>query len=133
MLSDIKDSRPVFAFDYLSLNSSNLCFNSKLLNGVKEYQRIFESLKTLSSKNYDELSKNRTFHFHEVDFDDTTISESEFVKCLTPNSAKTKSDNIPTVYQFKIFDKARIFGFIYKSVFYLVFLIETTKVMKENN
>ncbi|RFS22650.1 hypothetical protein DVR12_12705 [Chitinophaga silvatica] len=78
-------------------------------------------LKTISGKTYDELSRDSSFHFHNVDLKDTTISESEFIKCIVSDYSKVSVDNIPVIYQFKAFDKARIFGFIYKSVFYFVF------------
>src|SRR5204862_5831491 len=71
-LNEIKQDKPVFAFDFLSLNSSVFCFNSTRIAGVKENQRILHSFKTISSKTYDELSTDRRFHFHEVDFNDTT-------------------------------------------------------------
>jgi len=120
-LNKIKQDKPTFAFDFLSLKNSRFCFNSNLIAGVKEYQRIFQGFKTISTKTYDELSKDRSYHFHEVDFDDTTIPHSDFLKCLVSDTSKINIDNSPTVYQFKVFEEARVFGFIYRSVFYLVF------------
>jgi hypothetical protein len=120
-LNEVKQHKPVFAFDYISLNNSDYCFNSHRINAGKDYQRIFQCFKSISNKSYDELSTNYTYHFHEVDFSDTSISQSTFLKCLVPDISKINIDNSPTVYQFKTFEEARILGFIHKSVFYLVF------------
>lgn len=118
-LNEIKQNRPVFAFDYISLKASPFCFNSNLI-ASKDYVRLLNSFKTLSTKSYDELSKDGTYHFHEVDFLDTTISISDFLKCLVPDISKINTDYCPTVYQFKAFEESRVFGFVYKTVFYLV-------------
>ena len=90
------------------------------MNGAREYIKLIESLKKISEKTYDELSKDRSYHFHEVDFIDTTISQSEFIKCIVKDYSKVNKDQCPTVYQFKAFEESRIFGFIYQGIFYLV-------------
>lgn len=122
-LNDIRDYKPVFAFDYISLNESKFCFNSTLINGRKDYGRLFQSLKDISSKSYNELSTNYTYHFHEADFKDNkfSISRSDFLKCISQDINSVTEDNTPTVYQFKVFEEARIFGFVFNGVFYLVF------------
>lgn len=120
-LNEIKQHRPIFAFDYVSLNGSNFCFNSKLLTGQKDYHRMFQCFKTISNKSYDELSSNKSFHFHEVDFTEVEISQSEFLKCLVQDAGQIDPAHSPTVYQFKAFEEARVFGFVSKMVFYLVF------------
>lgn len=120
-LDEVKYHRPVFAFDYISVNSSDFCFNSKLMAGVKDYHKIFSNLKSISRKSYNELSKGYSFHFHEVDFSDISFSKSDFVKSIVADQNKTDKNFCPTVYQFKIFEEARIFGFIHKTIFYLVF------------
>lgn len=128
-LSEVKKAKPVFAFDYLSLSKGDFCFNSKLLNPQRDYIRLLESLKKISDKTYDDLSSDNTFHFHDVKFSDTHVTESEFMKCLT-NDKKHDIDDLPTVYQFKVFEEARVFGFIYKCVFYLVWFDRKHKVYK---
>jgi len=120
-LNDIKQHRPVFAFDYISLANSTFCFNSNLINPKKDYHRLFNSFKSISNKSYGDLSSENSFHFHEVDFSDTQISQSDFIKCLVPNANKVNLDHCPTVYQFKTFEEARVFGFVSKMIFYLVF------------
>jgi hypothetical protein len=120
-LHDIKQHRPVFAFDYISLGNSDFCFNSNLINPNKDYHRLFHSFKSISNKSYGELSTNYAYHFHEVDFNDISISHSDFLKCLVPDVSKINPDHSPTVYQFKTFEEARVLGFVSKMVFYLVF------------
>jgi hypothetical protein len=129
-LNEIKQHRPVFAFDYISLNNSDFCFNSSLLNGQKDYHKLFQSFKNISNKSYDELSSNYAYHFHEVNFDDVSISQSDFLKCLVPDVSKINPDHSPTVYQFKAFEEARVLGFVSKMVFYLVFFDRNHKAYK---
>jgi hypothetical protein len=40
-LSEIKNIKPVFAFDFLSLSKTNFCFNSKLVNAKKRLLTTF--------------------------------------------------------------------------------------------
>jgi hypothetical protein len=68
----------------------------------------------------DELSKDKAYYFHDVDFKGTKVSERDFLRCLVPDVSKVDDSSIPTVYQFKIFKEARIFGFFYKGGFYPV-------------
>jgi hypothetical protein len=113
---DIKNLKPVFSFDYASIKESDFCFNSKLL-GRKELVKLIESFKDISKYSYETMSREYRFHFHEVKWGDVTISESDFYKCIYGNSNEERRI---TAYQFKVYDKARIIGFIYKGVFYLV-------------
>lgn len=129
-LAQIKNVKPIFAFDYLSFSKTKLCFNSKLIDKKKDYLKLLESLKKISCKTYNELSIDRSFHFHDVDFHDTKFSEKDFVKCLVVDVSKIDETNIPTVYQFKVFEEARIFGFFYKGVFYPVWFDRNHEVYK---
>ncbi len=131
-LSEIKNIRPIFAFDFLSLSKSDFCFNSRLINAKKDYLRFLESLKKISNLTFDDLSKDYAFHFHDVDFNETNASEGDFLKCLISGYEKAKADdsNMPTVYQFKIFEEARVFGFFYKGVFYPVWFDRNHSVYK---
>jgi hypothetical protein len=129
-LNEIKQHKPVFAFDFISLNYSDYCFNSNRINAQKDYQRIFQCFKSISNKSYNELNTNNAYHFHEVDFSDTTISHSSFLKCIVPDVSKVNFDHSPTVYQFKTFEEARILGFVYKMVFYLVMFDRNHNVYK---
>jgi hypothetical protein len=129
-LSEIKNIKPIFAFDFLSFSKSNFCFNSNLINAKKDYLKLLESLKKISSLTFDELSKNRTYHFHDVDFSDTHPSESDFLKSIVQDSSKLQDSNTPTVYQFKLFEESRIFGFFYRGVFYPVWFDRNHLVYK---
>lgn len=114
----VLDQKPIFAFDYISLNKKDFCFNSARIDS-KDYGRIFEALKSISDKSYRELTESRIFHFHDVDFSDVSLTESNFRKCL--NSSSRNNNDLPTIYQFKAFEEARIFGFFCHKVFYPVF------------
>ncbi|MBK8243263.1 MAG: hypothetical protein IPK88_07550 [Saprospiraceae bacterium] len=129
-LHDIKQHKPVFAFDFISLDNSDYCFNSNLINTKKDYNRLFHSFKSISNKSYLELSTENSFHFHEVEFKDTKISQSDFLKCLVLDPSKINPDHCPTVYQFKTFEEARVFGFVAKMIFYLVFFDRNHRVYK---
>lgn len=112
----IKHLNPVFAFDFISLNKSNFCFDGKLL-GREDYVKLMKSLKNISSYTYEMIDKEYRFHFHEIDWDDVTVSKSDFYKCISKNH---KSEEEIEVYQFKVYEEARIIGFLYMGVFYLV-------------
>lgn len=113
----IKNLKPTFAFDYISLKKSELCFNSTLIK-TKNYHSFFDKLKRISNLTYDDLSKDVSFKFHSVDF--AKINIGDYKKCLTNNTSSITDENLPTLYQFKLFEEARACGFLYKGVFYLV-------------
>jgi len=50
----IKKLKPVFAFDYLSMDKSALCINKKS-NKVADLLGFFEGLKKISSFTYEEM------------------------------------------------------------------------------
>ena len=114
---DVKQLKPVFSFDYISLRNTQFCFNGKTL-GRSDYKKLITALKDISKYTYEELSNNKKFHFHDIKWEDVTISSSDFHKCVYGNLYKGEDDITP--YQIKVFDKSRIIGFLYKSVFYLV-------------
>jgi hypothetical protein len=129
-LSEIKNLKPIFAFDYLSFQKTKLCFNSKYIDAKKDYSKFLLCLKKISGKTFDELSKDKTFHFHDVDFKDTKVSEREFLRCLVSDVSNIDDSSIPTVFQFKAFKEARIFGFCYKCGFYPVWFDRNHEVYK---
>jgi len=98
------------------LDNGKYSFNSAATN-AKDYHKLIKGLKDASSFTYDFMSSNDRFHFHDIKWSDVDISESDFYKCIQ-NPYKGEKDL--TVYQFKVFEEARVLGFIYKSVFYLV-------------
>lgn len=110
---EFKYHHPIFAFDYISLNQSELCFDGKLL-GRKDYTDLLKGLKRISVETYDSLNNNRMFHFHPIDWSDTSVLESDFNKCIGSDTGDI------TPYQFKVFREARVIGFVYQGVFYLV-------------
>jgi hypothetical protein len=119
--NQIKKFKPIFAFDYISLNNSNLCFNYKELS-QKCFHKFFRGIKAISDLTYDDLCSS-SFHFHEVDFSkkDVQLSVSTYKKQICGNLNSISNDQLPTLYQFKVFEEARILGFFFNQVFYIVF------------
>ncbi len=120
---DIKHLKPIFAFDYLSLSGSSLCYNSSKLD-AKDYIGFLEGLKKISSISYNELKLNPAYRFHSIDFNDKRVSISlkEFKNVLTFKDELMKDEEMPTLYQFDLqyVQEARACGFLCKGVFYLV-------------
>lgn len=120
---EIRELKPVFAFDYLSLNRSDLCFNSPKLSR-EDFIGFLDGLKRNSPKTYQELSTNPYFRFHKINFnkDNLSISKSDFKKVLTSKESELSDEELPTLYQFDLHyqQEARACGFLYKGVFYLV-------------
>lgn len=114
--NDVKSLRPIFSFEYACLDKSEYSFNFNSISS-RDYHNLIDGLKDASSVTYEFMSSNERYHFHAVEWDDVDVSESVFYKCIQ-NPYKGVRDL--TVYQFKVFKEARVFGFIYRSVFYLV-------------
>lgn len=119
----IKELKPVFAFDYLSLNGSDLCFNSNRLE-PKDYVGLLEGLKKISDITYERMKVIPSYRFHQIDFDgkNVSITRKEFKNILTFKEELLSDEELPTLYQFDIqyVQAARVCGFLYKGVFYLV-------------
>lgn len=119
----IKNLKPTFAFDYLSLNQTELCFNYKS-NNREDLLGFLEGLKKVSSFTYDKMSKTRALRFHTINLLDerVSINPSDFLKVLAPSYRGMSEDELPTLYQFDLQYKieARAVGFLYKGVFYIV-------------
>ncbi|SFI28525.1 hypothetical protein [Halpernia frigidisoli] len=120
---DIRDMKPVFAFDYLSIKFSNLCYNSNSLK-VEDYLGFLTALKTNSQFTYNELRTKKNYRFHPIDFDsdNVSINRKDFKKVLSFKPDEIKDEELPTLYQFDLHyhQKARACGFLYKGIFYLV-------------
>ena len=120
---DIRDLKPVFAFDYLSLSSTELCYDCKSLT-TNDYLGFLTALKTNSQKTYNELRTTKNFRFHPIDFDKDNISinRKDFKKALSFKPDEISDDELPTLYQFDLhyMQKSRACGFLYKGIFYLV-------------
>lgn len=119
----IKHLKPTFAFDYLSFKGTEICFNSEYLE-LKDYIGLLEGLKKVSTITYDELSRTPIFRFHKIDFDDSrvTINRKDFKSALTFKENLLDDNDLPTLYQFDLqyVQEARVCGFLFKGVFYLV-------------
>lgn len=120
---EIKSRTPVFAFDYLSLSSTGLCFDSKTLI-TEDYLGFLRGLKKLSNITYEDLKRIPNYRFHSIDFTDprVCIPKKEFKKILTNKSNLLADDELPTLYQIDIqyVSEARVCGFLYKGIFYIV-------------
>jgi hypothetical protein len=120
---DIKSLKPTFAFDYLSLTGGKYCFDSNKL--VKEdYLGLLKGLRKVSDTSYQTLHDTRGYRFHKVDFNDprVTIKRIQFKKILTNKPEELRDEELPNLWQFDIqyVQEARVCGFLYKGVFYLV-------------
>lgn len=113
---EIKNIYPVFAFDYISMQKSDFCFNGRLL-GTKDYAKLLQALKSISGFTYQQMNDEYRFHFHEVEWEEVSVSASDFYKCV---NGKYDGEEDITPYQFKVFEEARIIGFIYRGIFHLV-------------
>lgn len=119
----IKNLKPIFAFDYLSLNKSDLCFN-KGTNTKEDLLGFLEGLKKVSSFTYDEMTRTKALRFHSIDLNskDVTLSCKDFLKILAPSGRVLKEEELPTLYQFDLqySIEARAVGFLFKGIFHIV-------------
>lgn len=114
---DIAELKPTFSFDYLSLDHKKFGFAGKLL-GNKDYKKLLKALKDISRHPYKVLNREDRFHFHDIKWEDVTLSKSDFYKCIYEERYNDDDDITP--YQFKVYEEARVIGFVYRGVFYLV-------------
>lgn len=112
----VKHMKPVFAFDYLCEDSSVFSITGSLL-GTADYRKLMKGLKRISQNTYDTLNREESFHFHEVKWQDVCVKESDFNKCIY---GKGESNGDLTPYQMKVYEEARLIGFLYRGVFYMV-------------
>lgn len=132
---DIKNTRPVFAFDYISLYRSELCFNNDKLS-VVDYNGFLGCLKDISNKTYQVLKETPNYRFHQVDFNDKRVSltRKQFKAILAPREDLLSDDELPTLYQLDLnyIREARVCGFLFKGVFYLVWFDRFHKIYSKN-
>lgn len=112
----IKHLKPVFAMDYLCEDGSEFSFTGQQL-GARDYQKLMKGLKRISKETYATLNRVDQFHFHDIKWDDVSVKESDFNKCIY---GKGESNGDLTPYQVKVFEEARLIGFLYRGAFYLV-------------
>ncbi len=113
---DIRKRYPSFSFEYACMDKDKFSFNYTGISS-RDYAKLIDGLKNVSQHTYERLNDEYCFHFHEVKWDAVTIRESDFYKCI---AKEYKGEKDLTVYQFKVFEEARIFGFVYSGVFYAV-------------
>ena len=114
----VKHLKPVFAFDYLCEDRSEYSFTGDLI-GSSDYRKLLKGLKRVSQNTYTVLNHDKQFHFHDVKWHDVSVKESDFNKCIY---GKGEGDGDLTPYQVKLFEEARLIGFLYCGVFYMVML-----------
>lgn len=128
---NINEYTLLFAFDYLSLNSTKYCFNNPIIL-VEDFIKIYEFKKETSKIKIRDFTDNRyikqKYHFHAIDI--YSKSKSFLVDIFTKLlGKKMKPSELPSLYQFAIFTdndtlKApRIVGFFGKrGVFHILLL-----------
>lgn len=119
----VKNLKPIFAFDYLSLEYSNLCFNAQT-NDREDLIGFLEGLKKISSFTYENMCLTKALRFHSIDLWDEKVNlqPKDFLKVLAPSYRGMTENELPTLYQFDLQYKieARAVGFLFKGVFYIV-------------
>ena len=99
---EIAELKPTFSFDYISLDHKTFGFTGKLLSKLP----------------YKTLNQEYQYHFHDIKWEDVDLSKSDFYKCIYEDKYNGEDDITP--YQFKVYEEARVIGFVYRGVFYLV-------------
>lgn len=119
----IRNLKPVFAFDYLSLSESDLCFNKKT-NNREDLLGFLEGLKKVSDFTYEQMQKTKALRFHSIDLWDKKVNlrPGDFLNILAPSGRGMSEDELPTLYQFDLQYRieARAIGFLYRGIFYIV-------------
>lgn len=121
--NSVKNLKPFFAFDYLSLEQSDLCCNCKS-NNRDDLLGLLEGLKKVSTFTYETMRLTKALRFHSINLEDTEVNlqPKDFLKILAPSYRVMTENELPTLYQFDLQYKieARAVGFLYKGIFYLV-------------
>jgi len=133
---EILNLKPVFAFDYISMDQGDICFNSTKFK-VEDFTGLLQGLKTISSISYGELHRVPNYRFHTIDFEDkrvSLISRKDFKSILTHKEELLPDEQLPTLYQFDLHfaQEARACGFIFRGVFYLVWYDRNHQIYPSN-
>ena len=116
VFEDVKELKPVFSFDYVSLKGGTFCFNGSSL-GRKDYTKLIQALKNISSHTYKTLNDEYRFHFHNINWDPNQIS----INVYTMNTTERKtSPHINSKYS----KKQELSAFYTKEYSILLCLIE---------
>lgn len=120
-IGEIEELSLIIAFDYISLNNTDLCFNNNTITSV-DYAKLFEFKKQISKVKikdfFDNSAIKRKFHFHDVD-----LYQKKFLinllKSLLGYDKFVEVYKLPTIYQIAVYtdqNKApRILGFFGKN------------------
>ena len=132
----IKNLKPIFAFDYLSLNKTELCFNVKS-NKKEDLLGFLIGLKKISAFTYENMRSDRSLKFHSIDLWDkkVNLTPKEFLNILAPSGRGMSEEELPTLYQFDLQYKieARAVGFLYQGIFYIVWYDRNHVIYPKNN
>jgi hypothetical protein len=116
-ISDIEDLSLVSAFDYISLDKSDFCFNNSKIE-ASDFTKLFEFKKEISKikiKNFfDDTDIKKKYHFHDVN-----LYEKKFLidklKNLLGYNKFIELYELPTIYQIAVYTSEkkapRILGF----------------------
>lgn len=126
---NINEYTLLFAFDYLSLNTTKYCFNNPSIL-AEDFIKIYEFKKESSKIRIRDFTDNsfikKKYHFHPIDIFSKPFLINIFTELL---GKKMKPYELPSLYQFAIFTdndtlKApRIIGFFGKrGVFHILLL-----------
>lgn len=137
-IASLKNFTFTFTFDYLSLESSNLCFNNPDVS-KEDFVEIFSLKKRLSKMNINDIQDKyqRDFHFHEINLNNKTFLINLLKKLFNYNK-HIEPYNLPTIYQIAVYtnDQAapRIIGFFGKyAVFHVLWLDYKHQIYKINS
>jgi hypothetical protein len=128
-IPNIDEYTLLFAFDYLSLNSTRYCFNNPSIL-AEDFIKIYEFKKLASKITIRDFTEKdfirRQYHFHHIDIFHKKFLQELFTSLL---GRKIDINKLPSLYQFAIFTdnntlKApRIIGFFGKrGVFHVLWL-----------
>lgn len=100
----IEHFKPVFAFDYISLGKTKLCFNNPDLE-ARNFHDFLGRLYDISTKSYSDVHDNDK-HFHKINL---ARKKHEDVQAILIEDAKffaekedIDAENLPEIWQFTI-------------------------------
>ena len=128
-MPEIENLTFVFAFDYLSLEQSEYCFNNPSVT-KDDFIKIFKLKKELSKITIKDIQDRlkRQFHFHYIDLNTKTFLIDR-LKTLFNYKKFISVDKLPSLYQIAVYtdnnleQAPRIVGFFGKyAVFHILWL-----------
>lgn len=93
---------PVFAYDYVSLNGTNFCFNQCKIRGG-QYMSYFEKAKEISKIDISTLFTEKTNHIHTIDLNEKFFLIPKIKELLNIDKDKfIEPEKLPTLAQFEV-------------------------------